>query len=117
MSRKGHHNSQRKKDEAYHKKKSQLEGILNRMTAQDYKKLSEEGFKPEDLTIDALTFAVQLIKDYTGNAGNKEKVLNKKNDQEKDSDKDLEDRIKKRMEDENLPISKDYIERIKRALK
>ena len=34
------------------------------MTAQDYQKLYEEGFKPEDLTIEALSEAIQVIKEY-----------------------------------------------------
>lgn len=116
LSRKGHHRSQRKSDEAYHRTKKLIEGVLNRMTAQDYIKLSEEGFMAEDLTIEALTFAVKLIKDYSHNSLSKDKVSsNKKEDKDK-TDKISEDRIRRRMEEENLPINNDSIERIKGAL-
>ena len=118
--RKGRHNSNRKRDDDYNKTKGLIEGILNRMTAQDYKKLSDEGFKPEELTIEALTSALQLVKDNeSGNRNRvqKENTLNKKNDTIKGTYTISEDEIIKRMEDENLPINDESIERVKSALK
>lgn len=116
--RKGHHNSNRKRDDDYNKTKGLIEGILNRMTAQDYKKLSDEGFTPEELTIEALASALQLVKDNEpGNKVQKDNILNKKNNMIKGSDIISEDEITKRMEDENLPINDESVERVKSALK
>ncbi|TAH66290.1 MAG: flagellar hook-length control protein FliK [Anaerolineaceae bacterium] len=116
---KRHHINQQKKDDTYYKTKNLIESVLNRMTAQDYKMLSEEGFKPEDLTIESLTVAVQLIKNYgdRNKIGGKEYKADKKKESVIGLEKISEDDIKKRMEDENLPINNDSIERIIRAMK
>lgn len=118
LSRKGRHINQRKNENDYKKIKDMIEGILNRMTAQDYMKLSEEGFKAEDLTIEALTFAVDLIKDYEGSYDiGKENNLTSENEEIKSTENISTEEIKKAMEAENLPINNDSIDRIKGALK
>lgn len=116
LSRKERLINQRKNEEDYNKTKSMIEGILNRMTARDYRKLSEEGFKAEDLTIEALTIAVELVKDYEGSRG-KESALDADKEQTKGIEKVSTEEIKNAMEAENLPINSDSIERIKAALK
>ena len=124
LSRKGRHINQRKNEEDYNRTKSMIESILNRMTARDYMKLSEEGFKAEDLTIEALTFAVEIIKDYEGSS---DASIEKDLDIEKEQLKGVKELapyeelsredIKKAMEAENLPIKEDSVERINVALK
>lgn len=114
---KKHHNNQQRKQDNNVKTRAMIEGLLSKMTAQDYQKLSEEGFKPEDLTIEALSFAVQLIKDYSSNTSNSNKVADEERIEKKDSAKVSEDIIKKRMEAENLPVNKDSIDRVLTALK
>lgn len=117
MSRKGHNQNQRRKDESFHKIKNEIENIINRMTAQDYKRISDEGFKVEDLTIESLAFAVKLVKDYgDGYGSNIKKASEKKKEEAKDRGTISDNEIKKRMEDKNLPINKESIERIKSAL-
>jgi hypothetical protein len=117
MSRKERYNYQRKNEEEYKIIKDMIEGILNRMTARDYMKLSEEGFNAEDLTIEALTFAVELIKDYEdGKDIVKEKSSDHKKEGKKSLDKISTDDIKKAMEEENLPVNNDSVEKIKTAL-
>lgn len=117
LSRKGRFQSQRRKDESFHKIKNRIENILNRMTAQDYKRLSEEGYQVEDLTIESLALAVQLIKDHgEGNNSGIKKGSEKKKEPVKDRETISEKKIEKRMEDENLPITKESIERIKNVL-
>ena len=118
LSRKGQNIHQRNKDKSYNIIKSRIESILNSMTAQDYQRLSEEGVQVESLTFESLVFAVQLIKDYNYDtkasierASDKKEAVTKKpkNISEKD--------IINRMDAENLPVSKESVERIKVALK
>ncbi len=120
LSRKDQYANQRRKDESYNKIKNWIEDILNRMTAQDYKRLSESGFQVEDLTVEALTHALQLIKDYEEiNTDSREKSAekNKEKAKSKTSATISEEDIKNRMEGENLPVTKESVERVKGALK
>lgn len=113
---KGHYNFIGRKKESHNNAKGMIEGLLNRMTARDYQKLYEEGFRPEDLTIESLTFALSLIKEYTESNTNKEEAISNKSVPVKSRDKISEGEIKKRMEAEELPINGESIEQIKRAL-
>ena len=118
LSRKERQYNQQKNEEDISKTKSMIECILNRMTEQDYKKLSEEGYKPEELTVEALSFALQVVKNYEeSDKGVEEKVLSKNNKLKEDSKNISEDEIKRRVKDENLPINDNIVERIKGALK
>ena len=114
LSRKKYNTVLQRNNDAFNKTKSLIEGILNRMTVQDYKMLSEEGFMAEDLTIEALTLTVEMIKDYTNKS--KEIASNKRKEEKKDTNKIDDNYIKRRMEDENLPVSNASIERINKAL-
>ena len=97
------------------------------MTAQDYQKLYEEGFKPEDLTIEALSEAIQVIKEYFEGAALKDTDAYSTNEHSKNTNimNELsgntgvisENEIIRRMEAENLPVNKDSVDRIMRALK
>ncbi len=125
FSRKGQQKNQRRSNETYDKTKGLIEGILNRMTAHDYRMLSKEGFRAEDLTIEALNMALQIIKDFSSDSVSRDKTSSKRREDSKeakdskkikDTDKKSKNEIKKRMEDENLPINNDSIERIIRAL-
>ncbi len=110
LSRKGHSVGQRKRDESYQTSKGQMEDILNRLTAQDYKRLEEEGFKVEDLTIESLSNAISVIKDYSeGRASTKTKSI-------KASGSISEENIKDKMEEENLPVTKESLDRVSIAL-
>ena len=53
------------------------------MTSQDYRRLFEEGFNPEDLTVESLSEAVRLIKDYYGIAALKDFDPYEKNEESK----------------------------------
>lgn len=113
LSRKGKDINQRKRDEYFQQIKKHIEGILNRLTEEDYKMLAQEGFQVEDLTIESLASAIQTIKRY--NAGKElglERYLPKKEDKNMSDEK-----LKGRMKALNLPVTKESIERIKGALK
>ena len=112
LSRKGQYQNKRQRDEYYKDIKNSLNEILNRMTTQDYMKLSEAGFEVEDLTIESLLSAVDLIKGFreSGQDGVKPSEQRKNNTL-------TEDEIKSRMEAENLPVTNELIERVSNALK
>lgn len=101
--------SQKKNDEYFMTVKKHMENILNRLTEKDYKMLYEEGFKAEDLTLESLSNALQIIKEY----GKSDSYYDKA---EKESGRITDDTIKKRMKEYNLPDTKDSLDKIKRAL-
>lgn len=112
--------TQKKNKEECNRIKGMIDGILNRMTAKDYMRLYEEGYKAEDLTIEALANAVEIIKDYGLSKGQSiDKVIDKEDKQIKRRYENIlsNDGIRKAMEEENLPVNEDSIERIKAALK
>lgn len=113
LSRKDKDINQRKKDEYFQETKNFIEDILSRMTEQDYKILYDAGFTVEDLTIESLASAVQIIKDYSVSKGKG----NDKDLSEKSSGNLSNDELIKRMKDFDLPITKESMERIKGALK
>lgn len=122
LSKKEHYINQRNKDESYLKIKGWIEKIINSMTAQDYKRFSDAGFQVEELTIESLTFALQLIKDYANkNSPEKENLSKEKtektNNSRKASEIISEDEIKIKMEAENLPVNKESVDRVSMALK
>ena len=111
LSRKGYHQNKEKQNEYFKKIKNSLNDILSRMTEQDYMKISEAGFDVQDITIESLSFAIDLIKESVGNsqAGEKSSYGEKKSNLS-------EDEIKNRMEDENLPVTKESVEKVSSAL-
>lgn len=111
LSRKGHFYNKRKRDEFYKDMKNSLKDILNRMTTQDYMKLSEAGFEVEDLTIESLSLAVDLIKDF-----NEKGQVSEKPSSQRDKNPLTESEIKSRMDSENLPVTDESIDRISNAL-
>ncbi len=122
LSRRGQDINGQKREKSYQEAKDLIESILNRMTAQDYKSLSDEGFQVEELTVKSLAANLQLIKDYqlsieTNNIYGMGE--NYKEDIFIDGELlDLtEEKIIKRLEKENLPFTKETIEEIKGALK
>lgn len=112
LSRKEVYEKRRKKDEHFNEIKNRIDDILNRMTDKDYKRLSEAGFKAEDLNVESLAFAVDLIKEYRDYNATSSKATEKRNGVAMS-----EDEIKARMENENLPVTKESLERILNALK
>lgn len=105
------------KDESFFKTKGFIESILNRMTSQDYRRLFEEGFNPEDLTVESLSEAVRLIKDYYGIAALKDFDPYEKNEESKKTGEITEREIENRMKAENLPVNKDSVGQVSGALK
>ncbi|HPU62982.1 MAG TPA: DUF6240 domain-containing protein, partial [Mobilitalea sp.] len=103
--------SLRNNDKYFQKIKKYIEDILNRMTKEDYKLLYEEGFQVEDLSIEALSLALQYIKEY-GTTGNSDEDSDR---QEKSKESD--DNLIKKMEYYNLPVTKEAVDRINGALK
>ncbi|NLJ96689.1 MAG: flagellar hook-length control protein FliK [Clostridiales bacterium] len=111
LSKKESYESRRKKDEYFKELKSCIDNILNRMTEKDYARLSESGLKIEDLTVESLAIAVDLIKEY----GDYNELVSKT--PEKRSESSIsEDEIKARMETVNLPVTKESLKRILNAL-
>lgn len=115
LSRKGQHISGQKRDEYYQKTKNLIENVFSRMTVQDYERLSDAGFQVEELTIESLSFNLQLIKDFRGGLETNKKKA-EENIKKPDKTSLSDETITKRMEAENIPVTKESIERIKGAL-
>lgn len=111
LSRKGQYQNKRQRDEYYKDIKNSLNEVLNRMTTQDYMKLSEAGFEVEDLSIEALSSAVDLIKGFSGSGQD-----GIKSSEQRKNNTLTENEIKSRMEAENLPASNELLERVSNAL-
>lgn len=101
----------RKNDKQFQNIKKYIEDIINRMTKEDYKLLYEEGFRIEDLSIEALSLALQYIKEYNSTDNSREDSDRSQNS------KESKDNLIRKMESFNLPVTKESVDRINGALK
>lgn len=113
LSQRGRNISQKIKDDYIKEIKKYIEDILNSLTEQDYKMLAQEGYQVEDLTVDSLLYTIQLIKNYEKE---REAESEDQSDQKKDSNLS-DDVIKEKMKENNLPVTKESVDRVKGALK
>lgn len=112
LSRKKQAGKQAEREENYQDTKNKIQHILSKMTEQDYRDLSKEGFAVEDFTVSGLEAAVNRMK-AAGTVASKEKGQPggqepKKTYTEKD--------IKEKLKEVNLPVSKDSVQKVMNAL-
>lgn len=112
LSRKNRKIYLQKKDEYFQEIKKHINDILNRLTEQDYKKLLDEGFQVEDLTVESLAGAIKMIKDFNNINKEKKEEASPKNKDKKISDDELNEKMKAY----NIPVSDEAKDRIKEAL-
>ena len=94
-----------------------LSEITSKLNSKDYMALEQEGFLPEDLTVDGLYSAMNRAKD--SNSGWKTQQKDDRNPYEtgKENSKIDTDTIEKRLKEEGLPSSSDYVNSVAAALR
>lgn len=118
LSRKKRYLNQQKKEQLFNEIKSQIKDILNRMTEHDYIRLSEEGFRIEDLTIETLISVLEKSRESElDNRTRTKKTLDDRKTSDKKENRKLSDQdIINRMKSHNLPVTKETVGAIKGAL-
>lgn len=119
LNRKEQDTKKAERDQTVRHIKGTMEEILARMTEQDYRILEQEGFPVEELTVQGLDLAIRRIKSL-GNRGLKDIegfFLNGKAGKKKDHKGDFSEKeIRQRMKEENLPVTKESVQKVVTAL-
>jgi hypothetical protein len=103
---------QSEKEKAAREALTKLEEISIKFTEQDYKALEKEGFFPETMSVSGLYEAINRVKAAMTQVG----TVNTQQPGEISSVKITEDEITARLKEENLPVTKQNIERIQKAI-
>lgn len=94
-----------------------LSEITSKLNSKDYMALEQEGFLPENLTVDGLYSAMNRTKDRNSGWNKQQKDDRNSYDTGKWSNKIDTDTIEKRLREEGLPSSSEYVNSVAAALK
>ncbi len=103
---------QAEKEKTFKEAQEKLEEISIKFTEQDYKALEREGFWAETMSVSGLFEAINRVKASMTQVG----MISTKQAGEESSVKFTEEKIAVRLKEENLPVTKQNIDRIQKAI-
>jgi hypothetical protein len=102
---------QQERDQGYHEKKQKADEIIARMTEKDYRALEQEGYEIEQLSIEQLYTAINRVKQKQSEQQSEPTVHNNRT-----SDSYTPQDISDRLQEANLPATRDSIQKVGDAL-